>query len=96
MTIDKLGGINPLNNMQNSQRTIAKTTVSLGADSISVSKEAQELAEAHYLSEIAAETPDVRTELVEQVKLKIQDPSYLNERVFQSVADSILATYFGI
>lgn len=96
MMIDKLGGINPLNNVQNTHRVAAKSTVSSGVDSISVSKEAQEMAEAYYLSEIAAQTPDVRTELVEQVKAKIQDPAYINDAVIDSVADRILESYFGI
>ena len=94
--IDKIGGINPLNNVQNSHRVAAKSNVSVGVDSISVSKEAQEMAEAYYLSEVAAETPDVRADLVDQVKAKIQDPNYINDAVIDSVADKILASYFGI
>ncbi|AEE17907.1 flagellar biosynthesis anti-sigma factor FlgM [Treponema brennaborense] len=93
MMIDKLGGINPLNNVQSSHRTAAKASVSSGVDSISVSKEAQEMAEAYYLSEIAAETPDVRSDLVAQVKEKIQDPSYINSAVIDSVADRIMTSY---
>ena len=95
MMIDRLGGINPLNTLQSSQRTTAKSSVSLGSDTISVSKEAQEMAEAYYLSEVAAETPDVRTDLVEQIKLKMQDPAYLNDSAFESVADGIMGTFFG-
>lgn len=95
MMIDKLGGINPLNSMQGSQRVSARSSVSMGKDSISVSKEAQELAEAHYLSEIAAETPDVRMDLVEQIRIKIQDPMYLNDAVIDSTVDKIMASYFG-
>lgn len=96
MMIDKLGGINPLNNVQNSHRATVKSTVSVGVDSISVSKEAQEMAEAYYLSEVAAETPDVRMDLVEQVRAKIQDPAYINDAVIDSVADRILESYFGL
>ena len=96
MMIDKIGGINPLNNVQNSHRVAAKSNVSAGVDSISVSKEAQEMAEAYYLSEVAAETPDVREDLVAQVKAKIQDPAYINDIVIDSVADKILESYFGL
>lgn len=96
MMIDKLGGLNPLTNVQNTHRTTVKSTVSAGVDSISVSKEAQEMAEAYYLSEVAAETPDVREDLVAQVKAKIQDPAYINDIVIDSVADKILESYFGL
>ncbi len=96
MMIDKLGGINPLNNVQNSHRIAAKTAVSSGVDSISVSDEAREMAEAHFLAQVAEETPDVRADLVEQVRAKIQDPGYINDAVIDSVADKILESYFGV
>lgn len=96
MMINKLGGINPLDNLQNSHRVAPKSQVAAKGDSISVSKEAQEMAEAYYLSEVAAQTPDVRADLVEQVKLKIQNPDYINDAVIDSTADRILESYFGM
>lgn len=96
MIIDKIGGINPLSNVQGSQRVSARSSVFMGEDSISVSREAQEMAEAYYLSEIAAETPDVRVDLVEQIRMKIQDPTYLSGAVIDSTVDSILASYLGM
>lgn len=96
MMINKLGGINPLDNVQNSHRVAPKSQVAAKGDSISVSQRAQEMADAYLLSEVASETPDVRADLVEQVKMKIQDPNYLNDAVIDSTADKILASYFGI
>ena len=61
MTIDRLGGLNPLDNIKNTQRTAAKSSIAPQADTISISDEAREMAEVYYLSEIAKETPDVRT-----------------------------------
>lgn len=95
MIIDKIGGINPLSNVQGSQRVSARSSVFMGEDSISVSREAQEMAEAYYLSEVAAETPDVRSDLVEQIRVKIQDPMYLSGATIDSTVDKILASYFG-
>ena len=94
MIIDKIGGINPLSNVQGSQRVSARSSVFMGEDSISVSREAQEMAEAYYLSEVAAETPDVRSDLVEQIRIKIQDPMYLSGATIDSTVDKILASYF--
>ena len=51
---------------------------------------AKEMAEAYYLSEIAASTPDVRSDLVAKVKDKIKDPNYINSAVISSVADRFL------
>ena len=95
MIIDKIGGINPLSNVQGSQRVAARSSVFMGEDSIAVSREAQEMAEAYYLSEVAAETPDVRSDLVEQIKIKIQDPMYLSDAVIDSTVDKIMASFFG-
>ena len=95
MIIDKIGGINPLSNVQGSQRVSARSSVFMGEDSISVSREAQEMSEAYYLSEVAAETPDVRSDLVEQIKIKIQDPMYLSDAVIDSTVDKIMASFFG-
>ena len=90
MMIDRISGVNPLNNVQAAKRTsnVSKTQVS--PDEISISDEAMELSK---LKQIADETPDVREDLVEQIKLKIQDPNYLNEATIASTADEILSAY---
>ncbi len=91
--IDKLGGISPLNNIQNTKRTQGTGSVKSSPDSISVSKEAKEMAEAYYLKEVADETPDVRADLVAQIKEKIKDSSYLSAEVINSTAERIMASY---
>ena len=93
MMIDKLGGISPLNNVQSTKRTQGSERVKSSPDSISVSKEAKEMAEAYYLKEVADETPDVRTDLVAQIKEKIKDPSYLSSEILNSTAERIMASY---
>ncbi|MBR0155719.1 MAG: flagellar biosynthesis anti-sigma factor FlgM [Treponema sp.] len=93
MMIDKLGGVTPLNNVQSTKRTQGSERVKSSPDSISVSKEAKEMAEAYYLKEIADETPDVRTDLVAQIKEKIKDPSYLSSEILNSTAERIMASY---
>lgn len=91
--IDKLGGVAPLNNVQSTKRTQSTSSVKSSPDSISVSAEAKEMAEAYYLKEVAAETPDVRTELIAQIKEKIKDSSYLSAEVINSTAERIMASY---
>ena len=51
------------------------------------------MAEAYYLSSIAAETPDVRADRIAQVREKIQDPAYLNADVISSTADKIMDSF---
>lgn len=93
--IDKIGGLNPLNNVQNIRKTDNAAKVSSQTDSISVSKEAVEKAEAYYLDKIAAETPNVRADRIAEVKAKIKDPSYLSDEVILSTAEKVMSG-FGI
>ncbi|MBE6351881.1 MAG: flagellar biosynthesis anti-sigma factor FlgM [Treponema bryantii] len=95
MMIDKIGGLNPLNNVQNIRKTDNAAKVSSQTDSISVSKEAIEKAEAYYLDKVAAETPNVRADRIAEVKAKIKDPSYLSDEVILSTAEKVMSG-FGI
>ncbi|MBQ7970442.1 MAG: flagellar biosynthesis anti-sigma factor FlgM [Treponema sp.] len=95
MMIDKIGGLNPLNNVQNIRKTDNAAKVSSQTDSISVSKEAVEKAEAYYLDKVAAETPNVRADRIAEVKAKIKDPSYLSDEVILSAAEKVMSG-FGI
>ena len=90
MMIDRLGGLDPLQNLQQTKRVASKPVTNSLEDTVSVSQEAKEMAEAYYLSEVAASTPDVRSDLVAQVKEKIKDPNYINSAVISSVADRFL------
>ena len=87
--------INPINNVQNSRRTngMERTSITDTSDSINVSDEAKEAARAYFLSQVAEETPDVRSDLVASVKEKIKDPNYLNSVTIGSAADRILDSW---
>jgi negative regulator of flagellin synthesis FlgM len=93
MMIDKISGVNPLNNVQNTKRTSSAESIKSAPDSIDVSDEAKAMSDAYYLNKVADETPDVRADLVEQIKQKIQDPNYLNDATISATADRILSSY---
>jgi len=94
MMIDKIAGVNALNNVQNTRKTEKASNVSSSnSDSISVSKEAEKMAEAYYLDKVAQETPNVRADRVAEVKAKIKDPSYLSQAVIQSAAEGIMSSF---
>ncbi len=93
MMIDKISGVNAVNNLQNANRTSAAGSLRSSSDEISVSDEAREMAETYYLNQVAAETPDVRSELIEQIKLKIQDPNYLSAETIAATADRVMTAY---
>ena len=91
MSIDRIGGINPLNNVQSTRKTTEPAKSSFKSDSVSVSAEAREAAEVYYMNQVAAETPDIRADRVAEVKL--QDPNYLNNAVIASAADKLMESF---
>lgn len=95
MMVQNINEINPINNVQNSRRTngMERTSITDTSDSINVSDEAKEAARAYFLSQVAEETPDVRSDLVASVKEKIKDPNYLNSVTIGSAADRILDSW---
>ena len=92
MMIDRLGGINPIDNVQKSQnaRRVSGTAQS---DSIHVSEEAKELSEVYSAMDAVQKAPDVRSERIAEVMEKIKDPAYINKAVVDIVADRILDVY---
>lgn len=91
MTIDRLGGVKPLENIQKPSRTQRAQDVDF-RDSIAVSDEAKELAEVYKAMEIVSAAPDIRTDRVAEVQEKLKNPDYINKAVVDLVADRFLDT----
>ena len=90
--INGVNNVTQLNNVQNIRKTENSSKVSSDSDSISVSKEAVQMAEAYYLDKVASETPDVRADRIAEVKAKIKDPSYLSDAVIMSTAEKFMTS----
>ena len=89
MTIDRLGPIEGVPKFNKSEKN-SRPEKSDRSDSISVSKEAKDMSEFLKVSEDIKNTPDIRMDRVNEVKEKLKDPSYINNKVIEAVADSIL------
>jgi len=89
MTIERLG---PTEHISNYNKTgkVSKSDSLLGKDSIDVSEEAKQKAEVFKALESLRSVPDIREDRVAEVKKKLEDPNYINEKVIESVADRIL------
>ena len=90
--INSVNNVSQLNNVQNIRKTENSAKVNSETDSISVSKEAVEMAEAYYLDKVASETPDVRADRIAEVKAKIKDPNYLSDAVIMSTAEKFMTS----
>ncbi|MBO4532799.1 MAG: flagellar biosynthesis anti-sigma factor FlgM [Treponema sp.] len=92
MMINGVNNVTQLNNVQNIRKTENSAKVNSETDSISVSKEAVQMAEAYYLDKVASETPDVRADRIAEVKAKIKDPNYLSDAVIMSTAEKFMTS----
>ena len=94
MTIDRIGSIEPIQPGKKPGQT-SQVNESSRSDSINISSEAQEKAEFFRTRELAANAPDVRADRVAELKAKIDDPSYINDRVLNATADRLIDALFG-
>jgi negative regulator of flagellin synthesis FlgM len=92
MMIDRLGGIDPINDVQKTHKA-QRVSGTAQSDSVNVSAEAKELSEVYFAMEAAGAAPDVRSDRVAEVMQKMKDPSYINKSVVDLVADRIMDVY---
>ncbi|MBN1648879.1 MAG: flagellar biosynthesis anti-sigma factor FlgM [Spirochaetales bacterium] len=94
MTIDKLGPIDPVSKFNKTNKT-GRIDKKEKADSINISEDAKSMSEVYKATEEVKLAPDIRLERIDEIKKKLQDPNYINRKVIESVADSIMDS-FGI
>lgn len=94
MKINGIGPVDPVTNYNKTSRT-GKASSKTSSDSITVSEEAKKTADLFAIAEQVKTSPDVRLDRIAEVKAKLEDPNYINEKVMDSVADSIMDV-FGI
>ena len=94
MTIDRVGSIDPIQPGKKPGRA-NQVNQTPSKDSINISSEAAEKAELYRVRDMAAASREIRTEKVEELKAKINDPSYLNKEMINATADKIIDALFG-
>ena len=92
MTVDR---INPPEPVQPGKKPGRYGQVERGKenDSISLSSEAVEKAELYRTMELAMAASDVRMDRIAELKAKINDPSYINDKIIQATADNIMSAF---
>jgi len=94
MTIDRIGSIDPIQPGKKPNR-VNHVNGSSNTDSISISQEAQGMAELHRTRELVAAAPETRAERIAELRNRINDPSYINEKVINATADRLINALFG-
>ena len=92
MTIERLGPVDPIQNY-NKTGKVNKPAAQREGDSISVSDEARIRSEILQVVDEAKAIPDIRHDRVAEIKQKLEDPSYIDERVVSMVADEIMSAF---
>ena len=91
MMIEKLNVTNPVANIQKTEK---KEVLSLlnTQDSVTLSKDAEHLAQVSSAMKVVEATSDVRPEKVAEMKAKFADSSYMDS-VLSDLADKIMEAY---
>jgi negative regulator of flagellin synthesis FlgM len=94
MTVERIGPLDPASNVNKTEKP-SRVRTKGEPDSINVSEEARSKSEVHKATEAAKAAPSVRADKVEEVRRKLQDPSYPSPEVIDKVADEIMKS-FGV
>ncbi len=92
MTIDRLGPVDPVSKFNKTSKA-EKAAPKARTDAVNVSDEARNMSEIYKTAEEVKITPDVRMDRVEEVKLKLQNPNYIDDTVLESVAEGIMKSF---
>ncbi|MCD6397222.1 MAG: flagellar biosynthesis anti-sigma factor FlgM [Spirochaetaceae bacterium] len=92
MNINGLGPIDPISK-QNKNNNISKPAALGEKDSIRISSDAKAMAEVYNATETVKASADVRMDRIEEVREKLKDPSYIDNKVVESVADSVMEMF---
>jgi len=94
MTINRIGQLDPI---QPGKKPGRNDPVGGNdkADSITLSREAKEKAEIHQVIELIKSAPELDDVRIAELRQKINDPAYLNEKIINATAEKIM-TALGI
>jgi len=89
MTIERLGPVDPVQRYSQTEKTKAPQSKREN-DSVAFSQEAKQKAELFRIAEQVKASPDVRMDRIEEVKRKLEDPNYIDNKVVEHVAEQIM------
>jgi len=94
MVIDRIGPLEPIPSGKRPGRS-EKVGGNDKADSINLSAQAVEQAERYQVLELIRSAPDLDEARIAELRQKINDPSYLNQRVINATAENILNAWYA-
>jgi len=94
MTVDRVGHLEPIPPGKKTGRS-EQVGGNNKADSINLSAEAVEQAERYLVLELIKSVPDLDEARIAELRQKIDDPSYINEKVVNATTENILNAWYA-
>lgn len=94
MTVDRIGHVEPISPGKRPGRN-EQVGGNNKADTINLSSEAMEKAERYQVLELIKSAPDLDEARIAELRQKIDDPAYINDRVVNATAENILHSWFA-
>ena len=94
MVVNKIGHVEPVSPGKRPGRN-EQVGGSSRADTISISDDAVRKAEIYQVVELIKSAPELDEARIVELRQKIDDPAYLNERVINATANNILNAWFA-
>ena len=94
MTVNRIGHVDPIPPGKKPGRS-EQVGGNDRTDSINLSSEAMKKAEIYQVVELIKSAPAMDTARIAELRQKIDDPAYLNEKVINATAENILNSWFA-
>ena len=94
MTVDRIGHVEPIPSGKRPGRS-EHVGGNTRTDSISLSSEAVKKAEMYQVVELIKAAPELDDSRIAELRQKIEDPAYINEKVINATAEKIASAWFA-
>jgi negative regulator of flagellin synthesis FlgM len=92
MTVERVSFPDPVPKPRKTERA-ARAETTEASDSVNVSAGAKEKAEIYNATEAAMSAADLRMDRIEEVKKKLDDPTYITDKVISELADRLMEVF---
>lgn len=91
MIIDKLNGINPLQNVAKSNAVGNKSRV-IASDSVDISSDAKVMSELYQVAEQVKAAPDIRQDRIDEILAQMKEnPNFFSAEKLEAVAEKLVS-----
>jgi negative regulator of flagellin synthesis FlgM len=94
MTVNRIGHVEPIPSGKKPGRS-EPAGGNDKTDTIDLSTQAKEKAERYQVLQLIKSAPETDEARIAELRQKIDDPSYINDRVVNATADKIISSWFA-